>query len=243
MKYMGSKARIANDILKIILSDRVDGQYYVEPFVGGCNVIDKVDGNRIASDYNKYLISMWKFLTQTKLELPHNISRETYSFWRNIWHKRNCVDITSDDAMIGWVGFMASFNGRFFDGGYSGHSVKIKNGVRDYIQEQISNTIRQVDSLKGVDFRWASFQDLEIPPQSIIYCDPPYKGTKQYHISKDFNYDVFYDWCRRMKDIGHTVFVSEYNMPHDFDLVWEKETKNSMNQTNTKVCVERLYKI
>ena len=35
MKYMGSKARIANEILPIILKDRKDGQFYVEPFVGG----------------------------------------------------------------------------------------------------------------------------------------------------------------------------------------------------------------
>ena len=98
---MGSKARIAKDILPIILANRKQGQHYVEPFVGGCNTIDKVNGNRIGADFNKYLIAMWKFLTQTKLEFPHYISRETYSYWRGIWHKRSCVDITSDDAMIG----------------------------------------------------------------------------------------------------------------------------------------------
>lgn len=35
MKYMGSKSRIAKYILPIILKDRKDGQYYVEPFCGG----------------------------------------------------------------------------------------------------------------------------------------------------------------------------------------------------------------
>ena len=47
MKYMGSKARIAKYILPIILKDRKEGQCYVEPFVGGANMIDKVDGQRI----------------------------------------------------------------------------------------------------------------------------------------------------------------------------------------------------
>lgn len=32
MKYMGSKSRIAKHILPIILKNRKDGQYYVEPF-------------------------------------------------------------------------------------------------------------------------------------------------------------------------------------------------------------------
>lgn len=54
MKYMGSKNRIAKDILPIILKERKPEQWYVEPFVGGCNIIDKVDGNRLGSDKNKY---------------------------------------------------------------------------------------------------------------------------------------------------------------------------------------------
>ena len=52
MVYMGSKNRIAKEILPIILKDRVKGQWYVEPFVGGCNMIDKVgngnDNKRLA---------------------------------------------------------------------------------------------------------------------------------------------------------------------------------------------------
>lgn len=60
MKYMGSKSRIAKHILPIILDGRKDGQYYAEPFCGGCNVIDKVPGNRIANDSNPYLIAMWE---------------------------------------------------------------------------------------------------------------------------------------------------------------------------------------
>lgn len=35
MKYMGSKARHAKELLPIILANRKQGQWYVEPFVGG----------------------------------------------------------------------------------------------------------------------------------------------------------------------------------------------------------------
>ena len=56
MKYMGSKARHAKELLPIILAGRTEGQWYVEPFVGGANMIDKVDGNRIGADINEYLI-------------------------------------------------------------------------------------------------------------------------------------------------------------------------------------------
>ena len=53
MKYMGSKSRIAEEILPIILNGRVDDQFYVEPFCGGLGTLDKVTGNRIGNDKNK----------------------------------------------------------------------------------------------------------------------------------------------------------------------------------------------
>jgi DNA adenine methylase len=59
MKYMGSKNRIAKHILPIILKDRKEGQWYIEPFVGGFNLIDKVKGNRIAADCNPYITTLF----------------------------------------------------------------------------------------------------------------------------------------------------------------------------------------
>lgn len=57
MKYMGSKNRIAKEILPIILAHRTPNQWWVEPFVGGGNMIDKVTGNRLGSDNDKVFIS------------------------------------------------------------------------------------------------------------------------------------------------------------------------------------------
>ena len=36
---MGNKSRISGDILPIILENRIKGQYYVEPFCGGLEII------------------------------------------------------------------------------------------------------------------------------------------------------------------------------------------------------------
>ena len=51
MRYTGNKSRIAKHILPIILNDRKPNQWFVEPFVGGANITDKVEGFRLASDY------------------------------------------------------------------------------------------------------------------------------------------------------------------------------------------------
>ena len=76
MKYLGSKARIAKEILPIILRNRKENQYYVEPFAGGMNSICEVKGNRIANDINEYLISMWKELI--KGWIPDKIGKDLY---------------------------------------------------------------------------------------------------------------------------------------------------------------------
>lgn len=124
MKYMGSKNRIHKDILPIILKDRIPNQYYVEPFCGGMNSIDKVSGKRISNDKNKYLIAMWRGL-QKDMKRPYHISRDLYSRARTEYN--NGTNIEFDDFMIGWIGWMGSYNGRFFDGGYSGVTKNIEN--------------------------------------------------------------------------------------------------------------------
>ena len=137
---------------------------------------------------------------------------------------------------------MASFNGRFFDGGYSGHCVKSSNGkIRDYIAENIKNTMAQIDELKNVVFQSRDYTEVVIPSKSLIYCDPPYKDTKQYYISKDFDYERFYNWCREKKNEGHKIFVSEYNMPPDFKCIWEKDVKVAQNPTKTLNATEKLF--
>ncbi|MCW0484672.1 DNA adenine methylase [Gaoshiqia sediminis] len=62
MKYMGSKNRIAKYILPIILENRTENQLYIEPFVGGANMIDKVTGERLGTDNNEYLIALLRAL-------------------------------------------------------------------------------------------------------------------------------------------------------------------------------------
>lgn len=239
MKYMGSKSRIAKDIEPILTMWLTDDRFYVEPFCGGMNMMCNIKHNkRIASDKNNYLIAMWRFLCDG-YDFPKIITKELYSEYRTKFNKRGFGGIgdTLEEAMIGWVGFMGSFNGRFYDGGYSGHDV---NG-RDYIGEQIINTLSQVDKLKGIEFRCGSYGSFDIPKDSIIYCDIPYKGTKQYSTSRDFNHDDFWKWCRYMTQNGYSIFVSEYQAPNDFVCIWQKQVTNAMNTKNTHKPIEKLF--
>ncbi len=137
MKYQGSKERIADEIVPIMLNERRDdSQYWVEPFCGGCSTLQRIGGKRIGSDKNKYLVAMWRDLCNGR-EFPETISREFYSSVRDYIHGRNN---DYDDGLAGWVGYMASFNGRFVDGGYSGHNVVGTNGKARTISRRTSPT-------------------------------------------------------------------------------------------------------
>lgn len=241
MKYMGSKNRIAKELLVILLRDRKDGQWYVEPFVGGANVIDKVDGLRLGADNNKYLIALYKGL-QEGLSFKTEITKELYSLARNQY---NTNLGTFSDFEIGYIGYMGSANGRFYEGGYSGKSNTKIGTVRDYIAESIKGINKQLPKLLDIRFECCSYYDLVIPDNSIIYCDPPYQNTKAYATSRDFDSDLFWGWCRDKTKQGHTVFISEYQAPEDFTCVWQKEVKSSISANSVTggsvKTVERLF--
>jgi DNA adenine methylase len=247
MKYMGSKNRIAKHILPIILKDRKDGQWYVEPFVGGANMIDKVTGNRIGYDVNECLIACLDALANGWVP-PKFITREFYSECRDKFNKSSYS--MDERCIIGYVGINGSYGGRWFDGGYAGRSVTNSGKVRDYPLEAYNNVMRQIQGLKGVQFLSDDYQYIdytELPDFSIIYCDPPYQGTKEYITAtkSGFNSDDFWQWCRDIAKQGHSVFISEYNAPNDFVCVWEKEVKSSLSANgkigSNKNSIEKLF--
>ena len=65
------------------------------------------------------------------------------------------------------------------------------------------------------------FENVEVPSDSVVYCDTPYRETEGYRKAKHFNHDRFYEWSLRQ---NVPVFVSEYAMPEDFVAVsaWQK---------------------
>lgn len=227
MKYMGSKRRIAKEILPIILKDRKEGQWYVEPFVGGANMIDKVSGNRIGSDINSYLIALLKYMQTDNFSLP-DITEEEYK-------QIQIYKESYPEWLVGYVGFCLSFGAKFF-GGYG----RDKAGKRDYQKEAKLNLEKQRKNIKGIYLYNVNYTDIEIPPESIIYCDPPYKGTTKYKNSIDYN--MFWQWCRNKTFDGHRVYISEYSAPNDFECIWQKEMFSSLTKdTGSKKAIEKLF--
>lgn len=84
------------------------------------------------------------------------------------------------------------------------------------------------------------YRDIEIKPNSVVYCDIPYVNTDGYG-EGEFDHKAFYDWAYQQEV---PVYISEYWMPEDrFECVAER-TKvcsygTSRNRTIEKIFVPR----
>lgn len=231
MKYVGSKGRHAREILAKILPHRKPGQTYVEPFVGGANTLQRVDGPRIGGDLHPHLIAMWREVS--KGWIPPAPELMTEAFYKTC--KQSAKD-GSPLALEGFMGFALSYGGKWF-GGYR----RDKTGKRDYADEAHRAALKEFPKLEGVDFQCASYDALDFPPASLIYCDPPYRDTLGYSTG-GFDHDAFWQWVRDMSAAGHSLFVSEYSAPSDFICIWQKSVKNTLDaDTGAKGAIERLW--
>lgn len=228
MKYMGSKNRIAKHILPIMLKYRTSEMTWVEPFVGGANMIDKVKGKRIGADLNEYLIKALCLVRDEPDRIPINNTEYTEEMF-NIAKQSDLSSPVDCFAMLQYT----------FGSIFKGSWAKNKRGT-DYVKECVKNVLIQSEKLQGVELLNSSYEKLDIPPKSLIYCDPPYENTAKYKTG-DFNHKAFWQWCRDKANEGHIVFVSEYNAPEDFYCIWEQEIKSILGTDNNKNATERLF--
>ena len=238
MWYMGSKNRFAKELVPIIQSYiTADTKGYLEPFVGGANVIDKIKcKNKIGCDIHKQLIALLNKAKDNIDDIPDIISYETYKEVKNNKEKY-------EDWYVGLVGFCATFGAMYFSA-YARGRKNDNSGKKS--ADAIKNLKKQAPLLKDIEFKCCNFLDL--PKDKIkgyvIYCDIPYKGTTKYK-TESFPYKEFYKWANEMAKYN-TVLVSEYNMPSNFKCIWEKETIRGINSYNAiekekKKRIEKLF--
>lgn len=233
MRYFGGKQRISRQLSQYLNLQLKDNQPFVDLFCGSCNVITKIDSNRLrmANDRHKYLIAMWKEL-QEGWEPPTHLTRREYKQIRDNKDEK--------PYLTGFVGFGCSFAGKWF-GGYA------YSENRNYCSNARNSTVEKMKYLNCVDFYNLNYSDVNIPYGSLVYCDIPYKNTTPYCSNEVgiFNHEEFYQWVRDNSD-KYDIYISEYkkNVPNDFEIVWEMESKKDIrNAKNEKVgTVEVLMK-
>ena len=232
MKYMGSKRRLASDIAPIInkLIKENNIQTYIEPFVGGANMIEHINCNeKIGSDSNEYLIDMWQNL-QDGWQPPKKLTRETYYD----------VKANKDEygkAFVAITAFCASYNAVWF-GSYAGIVTTKAGIIRNYYDESIRNILKQIIRLNNVQFINTDYKSYAGTEGAVIYCDPPY--AKQSGYKDEFNHEEFWEWAREISK-NNIVLISEYNAPKDFKCIYQKELTTTLDKNSRSKDIEKLY--
>ena len=88
----------------------------------------------------------------------------------------------------------------------------------------LQELLERLQSLERLSISQKSYDEVRILPDSVIYCDIPYRGTDEY-ISGQFDYEKFYAWCEKQKEL---VVISEYDMPEDRFCCVESVQKRSL---------------
>lgn len=115
---------------------------------------------------------------------------------------------------------------------------------KDYNEVVGLHELRQgLQSLQSLETTFKDYRRLEIEPDSVIYCDPPYKGTAGYGDkgteTAAFDHGDFYRWCLGQEGL---VIISEYGMPKaDFVCVGAVRKASLLSGKGNATAVERLF--
>lgn len=239
MRYVGGKGRIAGRIASVILSRTPDRVAYLEPFVGGASVTEKMAPyfpECQAGDISSDLILMWQAL-QDGWVPPDAISVSEYYE----------LMASAPSALRGLAGFGGSFGGRWFEG-YARGGFRASGEPRNHFGESARSVVRSSALMTNVRFRCCQYWEWEPAPGTVIYCDPPYlndvkgwggKRPEFFIFDSDKFWDVAAGWARN----GSYVFVSEYSAPGKWEQVAEFSHRLSLlrPEHGREARIERLF--
>ena len=106
--------------------------------------------------------------------------------------------------------------------------------------------LESLESLERLQVASLSYDEIDIPHDAVVYCDPPYhacykslyEGT-----AKEFDHNAYYDWCVSVSKTN-PIFISEYSIEDDrFEIVAEKQKMTSMSPKTAFNVTERLYTV
>ena len=195
--------------------------------------------NKYDNWYVWYVMCIWSFWN----------NQRHYLFWKDIEHKKQSlyelvvnkkVDKFVKDNIpqkyIDWLFTLDGWHKRRL------WLKKILNVLWNRIDMDQLQRLESLERLENIDFTSQSYEDVYIPSNAIVYCDPPYKWTATY-AEWWFDHNKFRQHIRQLSKTNK-VFISEYNAPDDFKCIYEFSQKSTLwwwNQTHNNQPNEKLF--
>lgn len=99
--------------------------------------------------------------------------------------------------------------------------------------------LERLESLQRLERYNTDYRNVELPDNSIVYCDPPYANTNHYGLNGSrFDNEAFWEWARHCKQ---PVFISEYEAPKDFICIAEIPTTSKIAAKTSKRAIEKIF--
>ena len=267
--YMGSKDKIADDILSVLPR----GKRFVDLFGGGFAMSHSalLSGKYEQVFYNELNPLLPKLIKDTLAGKYANerrwISREDFfrlkdvdGYVRCLWsfgNRGGTYLFGKDKEPIKKLGHDFVCFGKDIPGVpniaetdmrvrrlYLQRYIKKNTGERYALQqlEQLEQLqqLQRLQRLQRLEINCGSYLDYQYRDGDIVYCDPPYEDTAKY--DKDgFNHKQFYDWVASRE---YPVYFSSYEISDNrFNVVWQTEKQSLLDNSKEtkKVVTEYLY--
>lgn len=254
--YMGSKWRLADWILSYLPDAPIDAPHggerervFVDLFAGGCAMthaaiksgrFDKV----IANDLSVAPQVFKKAVEYGADDWKEWVSREEFK----------ALDTDTVDGLAKALMFGFGYNTSTY--GYShDNEIRQKNLFEHYFltgerpcgkcqalsAENAFDRLRCSVDISSLVISKTDYSDVDIPCGSVVYADPPYKGTGKYGRGKNkivFDYDRFY---RFLDEADFPIFVSEFSCPSGCTRIASVVRNQTMGNSNNCRRREGLY--
>lgn len=144
----------------------------------------------------------------------HNEYKDKYIKWyiKNVQDNNFCGKINTDLSRLE-------------------HLERLKN------LQRLEHLERQKAYKQSLEISQKSYDEVEIKPNSVIYCDIPYENTMGYK-SGDFDFKKFYDWASNQTEL---VFISSYHISDDRFVEVDSWNKTMLFSRTNTTGIERLF--
>lgn len=283
--YMGSKRKLAKDILNFLRNRHPEVDNLYDLFGGGgaisfnaLGLFKEVHYNEIEKSMVELIseiqtngfnpewwqpVSREKFFENLELNTPtasviktcwsFGNDKRTYLYGKQIEEmKLSAHDFIVNNTDEKRLKFnqLTGLDLPLFDDNLSFYDRKIiiKRAVKGRFDLQSLERLQSFESLESLEslerlerleLSNLSYEDVEIKPNSVVYCDIPYKGTMTYKGGDGFDHEKFYKWALSQ---DFPIYISEYEMPKEFIEVHAFSHRSTLSATNnSNKTIEKIF--
>ena len=276
LPYMGSKRKIASEIVSCLVSRHPSAVNFYDVFGGGGSIsLEALKYKHLNVHYNELNTAIYSLLKHLKEN--KTLGSEFYRF---IKRDEFFEQLTKNDYFAGYVQCCWSFGNKQTSYLYGkdieeskedAHKLIVdlcfesaqklqfehfeelskikdiqkrrkvfckfqKNNLQNLQYIENLGRIQELERIQEIELTNLSFENLSFENLSLIYCDPPYKGTGEYK-EGGFNHNKFYEW---FASLPHPAYMSEYDAP--FEQIEQFHHRSTFSASNNKrVVKEKLF--